>query len=282
MCVLSGSWFGLVWTALSTALAFVPLIMNCGGLGLRRPVSQQLKTEWWRGEGREGQRQSRAYVCLSWDRQTDHGSVQHTEEYLACKEDENLFALYNVINYFQITLSFCNCSCVIVWHHSFHVVNQCSITLFHLFLVMIFPNEPGTNTCCICTCCKTWNKHVVIQRVYDLKWASNLMNQLSLINGSLFPCILIFVLRSAGTSHPRRVCVCAHAVSVCVCASAPSFTLSQSFINRRQTARGWQCLPCDPDTTCLLPWLQGRSRFSGLTPGITSPALTINPAPSRP
>lgn len=39
MCVLSGSWFGLVWTALSTALAFVPLIMNCGGLGLRRPVS---------------------------------------------------------------------------------------------------------------------------------------------------------------------------------------------------------------------------------------------------
>lgn len=35
----------------------------------------------------------------------------------------------------------------------------------------------------------------------------------------------------------------------------------------------WPCFPCDPDTTCLLLWLQGQSRFSGLTPGITFPGL---------
>lgn len=107
MCVLSGSWFGLVGTALSTALAFVPFNNE-----LRRPWLEPaclIATEdrvARRGEGREGQRQSRAYVCFSWGRQTDQGSVQHTEEYLACKEEENLFALYNVIYYFQITLSF--------------------------------------------------------------------------------------------------------------------------------------------------------------------------------
>lgn len=68
MCVLSGSWFGLVGTALSTALAFVPFNNE-----LRRPWLEPaclIATEdrvARRGEGREGQRQSRAYGA---DRQT--------------------------------------------------------------------------------------------------------------------------------------------------------------------------------------------------------------------
>lgn len=39
MCVLSGSWFELVCLALSTALAFVPPVMNCGSLGFSWSVS---------------------------------------------------------------------------------------------------------------------------------------------------------------------------------------------------------------------------------------------------
>lgn len=47
--------------------------------------------------------------------------------------------------------------------------------------------------------------------------------------------------------------------SLCVC----------SFLLRGVRCWSQPCLPCDPDTTCLLPWLRGRSRFSGPTPGIT-------------
>lgn len=39
MCVLSGSWFELVCPALSSALAFVPPVMNCGSLGFSWSVS---------------------------------------------------------------------------------------------------------------------------------------------------------------------------------------------------------------------------------------------------
>jgi hypothetical protein len=104
MCVLSGSWFGLVGTALSTALAFVPFNNE-----LRRPWLEPaclIATEdrvVRREKGRDNH--GRMSVSRGADRQT-RAQSKHTEEYLTCKEEENLFALYNVIYYFQITLSF--------------------------------------------------------------------------------------------------------------------------------------------------------------------------------
>ena len=50
MCVLSGSWFGLGCPALSSCLAFVRPVMNCGSLGLGWCVSWQQERRESSGE----------------------------------------------------------------------------------------------------------------------------------------------------------------------------------------------------------------------------------------
>lgn len=82
-----------------------------------------------------------------------------------------------------------------------------------------------------------------------------------------YMCVCVSVHALYVHSH-LRLCESTRAFAPHACMFQPDF-----FYLPAANAEAQPCLPCDPDTTCLLPWLQGQSRFSGLTPGITFPGL---------
>ena len=111
----------------------------------------------------------------------------------------------------------------------------------------------------------TWQKHTVLKKRFfsHLEWELHPLEVYQLAQQSVSEQFCSHALLHACSSvrvHTR----------VCQPVRAHSH---QARLVLASIAEAWPCLPCDPDTTCLLPWLRAQSRFSGLAPGITFPCL---------